>query len=236
MSLVSRHKNSAAASQACGNHILKAMTEAVEKRGRAHIGVSGGSSPKPMFELFAGSGFAWDKVDIYWVDERCVPIDDPQSNYKMALETWLAPARVPESSIHRVETEYPPEEAARRYAEQLQEVPRFDIIHRGMGADAHTASLFPGEPLILDRTHLAAAVFVEKFQQWRVTMLPAVLLAARDTVMLATGADKAPALDAVLTHAYSPTKYPAQLGARRNDNATWYVDEAAATMLPPGTE
>jgi 6-phosphogluconolactonase len=180
-----------------------------------------------MFELFAKSGFHWEKVHIFWVDERCVLPTDSQSNFRMTNETWLAPAKVPTGNVHRVPTELEPREAARKYAEDVRSFLPFDVIHRGMGPDGHTASLFPGEPLIADHEGMdqgiAAAVWVEKMHQWRVTLLPGVLEAARNTVVLATGADKAEALEAVLYGPYDPMKWPAQIGAR-GENVRWYTD------------
>ncbi len=236
MSLITRHRNGIAAAEACGRYVLTLLEKAAAERGRATLAVSGGSSPRPMFELWARSGFSWGLVDIYWVDERCVPIDDPQSNFKLANAVWLEPAHVPAESVHRVLTELEPAEAARRYSIELAKVDHFDVIHRGMGPDAHTASLFPGEPLIGDTEGLAAAVWVEKMKQWRVTILPKVLQAARHTVILASGGDKAHALDAVLTGPYDPKKYPAQIASRKSATATWFVDEDAASLLPAGPE
>jgi 6-phosphogluconolactonase len=220
---VLRYPDAAAAAEACGLRILDLLTEAIAARQTATLAVSGGTSPKPMFELFAKSGFPWERVRIFWVDERCVPVSDPQSNFRMANETWLAPAKVPAGNIHRVPTELEPREAARKYADDVRSFLPFDVIHRGMGPDGHTASLFPGEPLIADHEGIAAAVWVEKMHQWRVTLLPGVLEAARHTVVLATGADKAAALEAVLHGPYDPMKWPAQIGAR-GDNVTWYTD------------
>jgi 6-phosphogluconolactonase len=228
---VLRYADSSEAAAACGQRILDLLAKAIATRKRATLAISGGSSPKPMFELFAKSGFPWEQVHIFWVDERCVPPSDPQSNYRMANEAWLAPAKVPAGNVHRVQTELEPREAAQKYAQGLHdffqvrvgELPRFDVIHRGIGPDAHTASLFPGEPLIADHEGLAAAVWVEKMHQWRVTLLPGVLEAAWHTVVLATGADKAAALEAVLHGPYDPMKWPAQIGAR-DVNVTWFTD------------
>ena len=237
---VLRYPDPVAAAEACGQRIMDLLEEVLASRKRATLAVSGGSSPRPMFALFAQRRLLWDQVDIFWVDERYVPPSDPQSNFRMANETWLTPAKVPAGNIHRIPTEGEPHDAARQYAEQIRgvfqayfglntgEQPQFDVIHRGMGPDAHTASLFPGESLIEDHTRLAAAVWVEKMRQWRVTLLPGVLEAARNTVMLATGSDKAQALDAVLHGAYDPVKLPAQIAARE---ATWFLDEAAAAFL-----
>ena len=228
---VLRYADSLEAATACGQRILDLLAKAIATRKRATLAISGGSSPKPMFELFAKSGFPWEQVHVFWVDERCVPPTDPQSNFRMANEAWLAPAKVPEGNVHRVPTELEPHEAARQYAQGLHdffrvqagELPQFDVIHRGIGPDAHTASLFPGEPLIADHEGLAAAVWVEKMHQWRVTLLPGVLEAAWHTVVLATGKDKAPALEAVLHGPYDPMSWPAQIGAR-DINVTWFTD------------
>ncbi len=218
-----RFPDSLSAAQACGERVLNLLSIAVGTRQQATLAISGGSSPKPMFELFAKSGFSWEHVQIFWVDERCVPPTDSQSNFRMANETWLAPAKVPSANIHRVPTELEPQEAARRYTEDVQSYLPFDVIHRGIGPDGHTASLFPGEPLIADHQGIAGAVWVEKMHQWRVTLLPGVLEAARNTVVLATGADKAEAVAAVLRGPYDPMKWPAQIGAR-GTNVTWFTD------------
>jgi len=133
--------------------------------------------------------------------------------------------------------ELPAREAAHKYADEIYnwfgrkdgEMPRFDVIHRGMGPDAHTASLFPEDPIIEDRQGLTATVWVEKMRQARVTLLRGVLEAARNTAMMVTGADKAEALKAVLQGPINPLKYPAQIAA---DKATWFVDSAAGALLP----
>jgi 6-phosphogluconolactonase len=110
-------------------------------------------------------------------------------------------------------------------------MPHFDMIHRGMGADAHMASLFPGEPLIDDREGIAAAVFVRHLNAWRVTLLPGVLLAAKHNVFLVTGADKAEAVRAVFHEEYDPKKYPAQMASHHGRGVSWFLDEAAAKLM-----
>jgi 6-phosphogluconolactonase len=187
-----------------------------------------------MFEQFAEMPMPWDRVHIFWVDERGVPPDHPQSNYGMARAAWLGPARVPQENIHRIEAELPPGEAAHRYVQDIRtffglesgELPRFDVIHRGIGPDAHTASLFPGEPLIEDHTGIAAAVWVEKLAQWRITLLPGVLSRARHTAMLVLGGDKAAALRNVMREPFAPLRYPAQIAS--GEGTVWFVDSAAA--------
>ena len=119
-----------------------------------------------MFEIFSRTSFEWERVHLFWVDERAVPPTDAQSNFKFTQDAWLGHADFPPANIHRVQAELAPAEAAARYVQDIQkffglaagELPRFDAIHRGMGPDAHTASLFPGEPLIENRADIAAAV------------------------------------------------------------------------------
>jgi 6-phosphogluconolactonase len=221
------------AAEQCGRHILVRLEDAMSAGASPTLAISGGSSPKAMFEYFACAEFPWDRVHLFWVDERCVPMGDPQSNFKFAYDHWLGPAAFPQGNIHRVLTELGPQEAARRYAEDIAsffgyqggELPRFEVIHRGMGPDAHTASLFAGEPLIADHVHIAAPVWVAKMNQWRVTLLPGMLEAARHTAVLVGGEDKIPALQAVLQGAGDPMQYPAQIAAK---HAVWFLDRAAA--------
>ncbi len=227
------------AAEHCGDRILQLLKQKPATRPTATLAISGGSSPKPMFERMAAAHFDWNSVHIFWVDERGVPPEDPQSNYRLAREALLGRISIPEANIHRIQAELPAEEAARRYAEDLRqffslspgEMPRFDVVHRGIGPDGHTASLFPGSPLIDDRKNLVAAVWVEKFQQWRITLLPSPLLAARETVMLVAGADKAAAVQQIFEGRADAMLYPAQLFAREGGPTTWFFDTAAAALI-----
>jgi 6-phosphogluconolactonase len=220
---------------ACGLHILSLLEAAIAANGRANLAISGGSSPKLMFQHMVAAKFDWSSVQIFWVDERAVPPDHAESNYRMAKEALLQPAGVPAENIFRIEAELDPLEAAKRYTAAIQrafglenkELPKLDVIHLGMGPDAHTASLFPGEPLIEDRVQIAAAVYVEKISQWRITLLPGVLLNAAHRVFLAAGADKAEALNNVFGVAEAPTRFPAQTIVREAASSLWFIDEAA---------
>jgi len=227
-----------AASQ-CAGKILELLQESLAANARATIAISGGSTPKFMFADLAKAKFDWARVHVFWVDERGVPPTDAQSNYKLAKETFLDPTQFPASNVHRIQAELDAKEAARLYTAEIQQffslasgqLPRFDIIHQGMGPDAHTASLFPGEPLIDDRTNIAGATYVEKFQQWRITLLPGVLRAPKHTIMLVAGDDKAEPLRSVLVGSYEPKKYPTQVAIADRSDILWYLDRAAARLI-----
>jgi 6-phosphogluconolactonase len=223
-----------AAAEACGARVVRLLDDAITARGQASLAISGGSSPKPMYMYFGKSHLDWNKVQLFWVDERGVPPTDSQSNFKFANETWLAPAQYPLANIHRIQGELDATEAARLFEADLVkyfelasgQLPSFDVMHLGMGPDAHTASLFPGEPLILNRTGITAAVWVEKFKQHRITLLPGVIAAAAHRVMLVAGEDKVPALQGVLKGAYEPLKYPSQIIP--HEGTDMFLDSAAA--------
>jgi len=233
------YENAQAASDACARKILDLLGRALASQPRATLAVSGGTTPKLMFADLAKAKFDWSNVHLFWVDERLVPPTDSQSNYKLAKENFIDPAQFPSGNVHRVHGELAPKEAAKLYADDIREffqlspdaVPQFDIVHRGMGPDAHTASLFPGEPAIDDHRNLAGPVYVEKFQQWRVTLLPAVLEAARHTLMLVAGDDKAEPLQAVLREPYDPKKYPAQITTYNGEGVIWFLDKAAGRLV-----
>jgi 6-phosphogluconolactonase len=230
-----------AAAKACGDEILDILEKARRERGRAMLAVSGGSTPRLMFQAMAKRSFDWSNVQVFQVDERCVPPDHELSNFRMTREALLDSAGIEENQFHRIRGELAPEDASRLYVEDIRqsfnlapgELPVFDAIQRGMGPDAHTASLFPGEPLIRDRTGIAAAVYVEKayvekMMQHRVTLLPGVLERARHTLCLATGDEKAEALRQVLRGAFDPVNVPSQI---KSADTVWYIDKKAGAKL-----
>jgi 6-phosphogluconolactonase len=222
---------------ACGDRILRLLAAARQARGTAFLAVSGGSTPRLMFESMAKRGFDWAHVELFWVDERMVPPTDSQSNYRMTREALLDAVRLPSGQIHRIAGEIAPPDASAKYIGEIRstfklsdgQLPIFDVIQRGMGPDMHTASLFPGEPLILNRTDIAAAVWVPKMGQHRVTLLPGVLELARETLCLVSGADKTAGMREVITEAPDTLKRPMQIASRE---MIWYVDELAC---PPST-
>jgi 6-phosphogluconolactonase len=209
------YESAEAASVACARKLVELLERALSTQPRVSVAVSGGTTPKPMFAEMAQSHFNWTNVHLFWVDERCVPPTDSESNYKLAKDHFIDAARFPAANVHRIQGELPPQEAAKLYGDDIRAffklssgaVPQFDVIHRGLGPDAHTASLFPGEPLIDDHKNLAAAVYVEKF---------------------AAGDDKAQPLRSVLRQPYDPKKYPAQITTYDGAGVIWFLDKAAA--------
>jgi 6-phosphogluconolactonase len=227
------------AAEACAKHIVTRLEEALSGEGDATLAVSGGSTPVAMFQHLTKAALDWSRVHVFQVDERAVPPTAPQSNFRVVDEWLIRPARIPRRNMHRIPAELRPEVAALRYAEDIREyfglvageIPHLDVAHRGVGADSHTASLFPGEPLIDDREGIAAAVYVEKLGQWRITLLPGVLLAARHTVLLVTGGDKAGAVRATFQEPYDPKQFPAQMVSHHGRQVVWFLDHAAAALM-----
>jgi len=233
------YPDATATAEACAHHVLTLLEEALSGQELATLAISGGSSPKPMFENLARAAIRWERIHLFWVDERCVPPTDPASNYKLAHDHLIQRAHIPARNIHRIAGEMAPATAAKRYADEIREFfgleegefPHFDVVHRGMGPDAHTASLFPGDPLIEDRERIAAATFAAKFNQWRVTLLPGPLLAAKHTVFLVAGEDKKEAVRAVFKEEYDPMQYPAQIASHHGRGVTWFLDQPAAELM-----
>ena len=228
-----------AAAEACAHHIVSLLETALSAQEFATLAVSGGVTPQLLFQKLAVSDVHWDRIHLFWVDERCVPPTDAASNYKLAEDYLIHPAHIPPRQLHRIVGEMDPPAAAARYEREIRgffglepgDMPQFDVVQRGMGPDAHSASLFPGDPLIDDRQGIAAAAFARKFNQWRVTLLPGALLAARHTVFLVAGADKAEAVRAVFKEEYNPMKYPAQIAPHQGRGVTWFLDEKAAALM-----
>src|SRR5579864_8095832 len=168
-----------AAAVAAAQHILTLLENALAGQEGAPLAVSGGSTPKLLFEELVKARYRWERVHLFWVDERAVPPADPRSNYKLAEEFLIAPAHIPRGNVHRIQGEITPERAAEHYAQDIRSffgleegaMPHFDIVQQGMGPDAHTASLFPGEALIEDREGIAAAVQAPVAPQRRITLL-----------------------------------------------------------------
>lgn len=212
-----------------------------QSSGRFTVALSGGSTPKAMFQILAEKPFAdslpWRSIYFFWGDERCVPPDHPDSNYRMTNETLLSKVPIPRENIFRIPAEDDDHDrAAANYSETLrtflaEEKPRLDLIFLGMGADGHTASLFPGTKALHIDDRIAVANYVEKFQSWRITLTKAVINNARNIIFLVAGADKAPALKEIIEGSRNPELYPSQLIKPTSAELLWLVDEAAAKPL-----
>jgi 6-phosphogluconolactonase len=223
--------------QRAAAHVARQLQHAYEQRGVAHLALSGGTSPGRMYELLGVKREDLGGVEVWFADERCVGAEDEQSNYRLAAETLLAAAELPPERVHRMEGELGPREGARRYAEELARhtadagqslpaVPVLDVVVLGIGPDGHVASLFPGAST-LQAGEDAVCLGVSdspKPPPERITLSLAVLRAARECVLLATGTSKADAVSAMLGE--PSIHVPASL--LRRGRLTVIVDDAAA--------
>jgi 6-phosphogluconolactonase len=229
--------------QAAAEEVIRAANDAVAQRGRFTIALSGGSTPKNLYALMAanaGSSLPWDRMFFFWGDERHVPPDDPDSNYRMAKEALLSKVAIPAANVFRVPAENPDAPAAAEaYEETLRkffalapgEFPRFDVILLGMGPDGHAASLFPETEALREKSRLVVANWVEKLKTSRITFTLPVLNAARCVAFLVSGIDKAAALREVLEGNAPAEKYPSKLVRPTEGKLIWFVDRAAASGL-----
>jgi 6-phosphogluconolactonase len=229
--------------QAAAEEVLRAAANAVAQRGRFTIALSGGSTPRNLYTLIAANASAslpWDQMFFFWGDERHVPPDDPESNYRMAKETLLSKIPVPPANIFPIPTEKKDASAAAEaYEQTLQkffalapgEFPRFDLILLGLGPDGHTASLFPETAALQEKSRLVVANWVEKLKTHRITFTLPVLNAARGVAFLVSGTDKATVLHEVLEGNGPDEKYPSRLVRPSDGKLIWFVDRAAASEL-----
>lgn len=227
-----------AVATALAEHVTATATRAFADRGRFTVALAGGNTPRTAYEVLASqyaTDISWSDVFVYFGDERCVPPVDEQSNYRMATKALLSQVNLPENNIHRMRGEIDPAEAAREYARELTHDlgphPTFDLVMLGMGADGHTASLFPGTDPNTDSSAFVRAVYAESIAAWRLTLTPDVFNAARTVIFATEGYPKANALAAVREGEYDPTQYPAQIIAPTAGKLIWLVDEAAASNL-----
>jgi 6-phosphogluconolactonase len=218
MASVSVHPDAEAAARTAADRVAAAIDRARGERGVAHIALAGGNTPRRAYEFLAADGLDWSGVHLWFGDERCVPPDDPESNYRMVRESLLEPAGIPAEQVHPIDGTADPDEAARAYGAQLPE--RLDLAFLGLGEDGHTASLFPGDPLLEDPAP-ARAVVASKPPPRRITLGLNVLRDARERIILAAGEGKKEAVAAVLRG--PDPAYPASLV-----DPELIIDEAAA--------
>jgi 6-phosphogluconolactonase len=216
--------------------------QAIADRGRFRVVLSGGSTPRRAYELLTSprwsSKIRWEAVEVFWGDERYVSAEDADSNYRMAREAFLERVPLPEANIHPVPTGIEPAEAAAAYEETIRatfaattDIPRFDLIFLGLGANGHTASLFPASPLLRETSRLVAADYVQELDGWRVTMTAPLLNRGRTIAFLVTGQDKAGVLREVVRGPYVPEVLPAQLIRPEDAELLWIADTGAASLI-----
>lgn len=225
-----------AVAQEAAAHLVDCAQRAVADHGRFVLALSGGSTPQRLYELLASEEWQvrlpWEAAHVLWADERCVPPDHPDSNWRMVQESLLSKLSVPPGSVHRMWGEDDPSIAADAHDLLLQcllgPTPRLDLAILGMGADGHTASLFPGTAALDEAERLVVANHVAALGAWRLTMTYRLLNAAADVVFLVTGAQKAEALRRVLHSSGDVEALPAARVRPANGRVLWLVDEAAA--------
>jgi 6-phosphogluconolactonase len=245
MSNLHIYPDARALDRAAAEMFVEHARDAVAARGTFTVALAGGSTPRRLYALLADEQgpfrqqLPWDRMQFFWGDERHVPPDHADSNYRMAYEAMLSHVPVPAGNIHRIKAENPDaRQAAAEYAQELQaclgsEMPRLDLVLLGMGTDGHTASLFPGTAALQEQKEWVVANWVEKFHTDRITMTPPLLNHAACVIFLVQGAEKAEPLKAVLYGEKQTQTYPSQLIQPVQGDCHWLMDQAAAALLPP---
>ena len=255
-----------ALADAAAERFVTLAQEAIVARGRFSVALSGGSTPRDLYARLAAAEFStqvdWARVFIFWGDERAVPPDHPESNYRMAYDTLLSHVNPPTQNVHRVLGEEKPADAAQAYEETLREFfatpfpippspplgfgdlrpssegervesPRFDLILLGLGSNGHTASLFPKTAVLHETTRWVAAEYIEEVKMERITLTAPAINAAANILFLVAGSDKAATVRAVLHGDYRPEELPAQLIRPTDGHVAWLLDRDAASQLSP---
>lgn len=248
MASVQKFPSKEALARAAAEEVTRVAAAAVREKGRATIALAGGSTPEAMYRLLADepvfrARFPWGHTHFFFGDERHVPPEHKDSNYRMADEALLkkVAAECPPGNVHRIPAEHPDAaQAASQYDAEVRAffgeggLPRFDLILLGMGPDGHTASLFPGTTGLRETEKLVAAVWVDKLSSYRITFTPPLLAAAEAILFLTAGDEKAEVLRAVLEGALEHDRYPSQRVTAENPRTRWLVDEAVAAGLRAG--
>lgn len=232
--------------RAAAELFVNTAADSIEARGCFRVALSGGTTPRRLYELLATTGFSsrvdWGRVGIFWGDERYVPANAPDSNYRMTAEALLRHVPIPAANAHRVPTEIsPPSASAAAYEEQIRQsfadssMPQFDLIYLGLGTNGHTASLFPYSPALREPLRLVVADLVAEVNGWRITMTAPLLNRGRVVVFLVQGQEKAQVLHDVLLGPVDAERLPAQFIAPEG-KLLWMVDEAAASLLSHSEE
>lgn len=230
-------------------HFLQIADDAINRNRFFTVALSGGSTPKALYRLLASEEYRnnidWSRVYFFFGDERCVPPDSEESNYRMARESILDPLGIDKRNVFRWETELEdPQTTAQRYAQVIHRffaekckglvkdaIPQFELVLLGMGADGHTASLFPFSPALSENEKIAAANWIEKLNTYRVTLTFPIFNHAANVIFLAAGSEKAETVAAVLEGKFDPDKLPSQGVQPLEGRLIWSIDMAAARHL-----
>jgi len=217
-----------------GSHdeLFTAAAERFIEQAKTSVALSGGNTPKALFDLLAQPPYRdqvdWNALGVYWGDERCVPPDDPDSNYGMAKQHLLD--KVPAKRVYRMKGEIDPKQAAGEYEQLLPSAP-FDLALQGLGANSHTASLFPHTDVLKVTNRRVAAVWVAEVNMWRITVTIPELQRSRHILFLVTGEDKAEAVQTVIRGPLDIETYPAQVVREAQGSVSWFLDQGAASKL-----
>lgn len=239
------YPHAAAVAEAAAEVFAHEATRAVAEHGRFLVALAGGTTPRAVYERLADeeqSGrrkLPWDAIEVFFGDERCVPPEHPDSNYRMAKVALLSRVPLPDANIHRIRGELAPAAAANDYEETLRRIiprhhggmPRLDLVMLGVGHDGHTASLFPGSPALKEHLHSVVATPGPQPDSWRVTLTLPALSGAASVLFLVIGAEKAPMLRRALRTDTTGATYPAQRVRPTAGWLRWFLDEAAASEL-----
>jgi 6-phosphogluconolactonase len=236
------------ARQAAAQFVSLAANSAV-RSSRFIVALSGGSTPRALYSLLASPAFKdridWRRIHFFWGDERCVPPDHSESNYRMVHEALLSKVDIAPENIHRLAGEKEPEIAASEYEDELRrtfqltraQVPRFGLILLGLGEDGHTASLFPGQATVHENTRWVMATLAPDGKLWRITLTPVIINAARNVTFVVSGASKAGRLRQLIEGPFDPDTLPAQAIQPDQGRLTYMVDDAAfAAISDPGPQ
>jgi 6-phosphogluconolactonase len=235
----------AAIAKRAAQEFVQAAASAVREKNSFNAALAGGSTPKALYSLLVNdqvlrSQVPWDKLHLFFGDERHVPPDHPDSNFRMATEAMISRVPLTKDQVVRIKGEYPDaEEAAREYEQALQsyfklkpgEYPRFDLLFAGMGNEGHTLSLFPGTKALHADGRIVVRNWIGKLYTERITLTAPAASNSAEIIFMVTGADKAPALKSVLEGPYEPEQLPAQLLQPKDGKLLWLVDTAAGSML-----
>jgi 6-phosphogluconolactonase len=247
-------------SKSCAEWICSCIAETLEKKDLFTLVLSGGNTPRPLYELLARPPYRekiqWGKLHLFWGDERAVPFEDPRNNAKMAFDSLLDQVQVPASQIHVMRTDISPEQSAEEYErllhlyfpdlrspeETLSDIrldpgrdrhtmKSFDLVLLGMGDDGHTLSLFPGTPMVYEKTSWVKSYFLQSQDMYRITLTQSIVNKSDRIAFLVTGPDKANALKEVLEGNFDPSHYPSQVIRPESGALHWFIDETAAAKL-----